>query len=243
MLRIRDWKENYEPKSGRAVQGRLRWIRLHVKLTGEGFGRIRAQNERAMECFGAWILMLELAGDRDIGERGTLPAGMSGDGHDHRQIAESIRLTLGMPDTSADAFYHAIEVLLAAGWLEEFGVAGRAGSAAVIPVTVTLPRALAAPRVPGIVADGEFEALWGRWPAKADKARAAQMWLSVVTPDNLAAVKACAERYLSSAQAASVRYCAEMGNWLDQQFRNGWSGEWAAAATEQVAGGSVFDRI
>lgn len=76
-----------------------------------------------------------------------------------------------------------------------------------------------------------FEELWKRWPRKEQRDRAFQDWLSFVTTDNEAGVIACADRYLSSDEV-DRGVVKQLFNWLEQQHRDGWTGEWPKKAEE-----------
>lgn len=72
-----------------------------------------------------------------------------------------------------------------------------------------------------------FEELWRRWPRKEQRDRAAGDWVSFVTVENESAVMACAERYLASDEVARG-VVKQFYNWLEQQHRDGWKGDWPA---------------
>ena len=70
-----------------------------------------------------------------------------------------------------------------------------------------------------------FNEIWQRWPRKEHLRRASQDWISFVTVANESAVMACAERYLASGDV-SRGAVMNLYNWLEQQHRDGWAGEW-----------------
>jgi len=79
-----------------------------------------------------------------------------------------------------------------------------------------------------------FEEFWEDYPRKQRKDAACSAWLSVVTPDNEAAVFACLKRYLASDEVARA-VVANPDKWLYEQHRNGWAGTWPTVRDRSCA--------
>jgi hypothetical protein len=96
------------------------------------------------------------------------------------------------------------------------------------------------PRVPpkAVDLDGpisqRFDELWQRWPRKEQRDRAFRDWLSFVATENESAVMACADRYLASDEV-SRGVVKHLHNWLEQQYRDRWGGDWPAARVQITA--------
>lgn len=79
-----------------------------------------------------------------------------------------------------------------------------------------------------------FDEFWASWPMKRKRDEAARAWISVVTTENEAAVFVALERFLRS--DACARGVVQLpANWIFEQARDGWAGEWPAASRGPVA--------
>jgi hypothetical protein len=77
--------------------------------------------------------------------------------------------------------------------------------------------------------DSDFHAFAESWPQNAEPNRAAQMWISVVTPENISSVMACRSRYVGSQQWLDGRV-QELWRWLQAQSQAHWGGKWPPAS-------------
>lgn len=77
----------------------------------------------------------------------------------------------------------------------------------------------------------KFPTFWERWPLKQRRDEAARAWVSLVTVDTESEVFSCLSRFLASDQAGRgvVGYAH---NWLQQQRRDNWRGDWPTAKSE-----------
>jgi hypothetical protein len=73
-----------------------------------------------------------------------------------------------------------------------------------------------------------FQEWWARYPRKTGEQVCAQLWISLVTTDNEAAVFACLGRYLASDEV-SRKVVMAPNNWLHDCSRDGWKSDWPAA--------------
>jgi len=73
-----------------------------------------------------------------------------------------------------------------------------------------------------------FEDVWQAWPKKENRDRAAQDWACYATFENERDVMACAERYLASDEVSRGEV-KQLYQWLEQQHRAGWTGNWPPA--------------
>lgn len=89
------------------------------------------------------------------------------------------------------------------------------------PCVSVIPRAV---NLDGPISE-RFDEIWQRWPRKEQRDRALRDWLSFVTAANESSVMACAERYLASDEVARG-VVKHLYNWLEQQHRDGWAGDW-----------------
>lgn len=77
-----------------------------------------------------------------------------------------------------------------------------------------------------------FEEFWQRWPRKQHRDQACRLWISVVSVEDESAVFGCLDRFLASEQAGrSVIPNPE--NWLMEQSRDRWQGDWPIRAAPQ----------
>jgi len=98
-----------------------------------------------------------------------------------------------------------------------------------------------ASKVEGAVSQ-RFDEIWQRWPRKEKRDRAFRDWCSFVTLANEAAVIACVDRYLGSDEvdrAVVKHFC----NFLEDQHRDGWAGEWPAVTSPQERRQAAEDRM
>ncbi len=82
------------------------------------------------------------------------------------------------------------------------------------------------------MAPGSSQRFWEFWelyPRKQRRDFAAAQFLSLVTVDNEAAVFECLQRYLHSDEVRRG-VITNPDKWLYEQYRNGWVGDWPAAA-------------
>lgn len=82
---------------------------------------------------------------------------------------------------------------------------------------------------------GRFEEWISVYPRKADKDAAARAWISVVTSNDEAAAFACRDRYLASDEV-SRGVVMEAANFIFQQGRNKWEGDWPKARDSPTSG-------
>lgn len=75
-----------------------------------------------------------------------------------------------------------------------------------------------------------FPEFWQRWPRKQHRDAACRLWISVVSVEDEAAVFGCLDRFLASEQAARA-IIPNPENWLLQQSRDRWQGDWPARAS------------
>jgi len=78
---------------------------------------------------------------------------------------------------------------------------------------------------------GKFDLFWEKWPFRQRKQAAIQMWLSVVSREDEHKVFACLERFLASDQASRSIF-GYADNWLANQHRDHWQGDWPPAAQQ-----------
>lgn len=97
------------------------------------------------------------------------------------------------------------------------------------PIARVMPRAADMTNPPS----DRFDEAWRLWPLKVERDAAAQAWLSVVDATVEERVLACMQRFLNSGQAKRG-VIPKFANWLFQQHRDGWAGEWPEAPTPQA---------
>jgi hypothetical protein len=76
-----------------------------------------------------------------------------------------------------------------------------------------------------------FDEVWNRWPRKEQRDRALRDWLSFVSLANEAEVLSCVDRYLGSDEVRRG-VVKQLFNFLEQQHRDGWAGDWPPARAE-----------
>ena len=90
--------------------------------------------------------------------------------------------------------------------------------------------------------DEAFRIFWNRYPLKDGENLCCQLWLSLVTPENQAAVLACLDRYLKSEQV-SRGVVKSPRNWLHDSSRDGWAADWPAANGHRKAAVGLIEEL
>ena len=104
--RIRNWDKHFESHVSRKLK-RLDWVRMPVKLDGEGYTYL-VDHANGASHLGAWLAMVEVAAGQR--ERGTIPEGIGG-----------VCATLSrMSRISVSAFEELLPRLLDLEWIEEY---------------------------------------------------------------------------------------------------------------------------
>lgn len=86
------------------------------------------------------------------------------------------------------------------------------------------------------VVSSRFAEFWERYPQRSNRASAESWWVSLVTTENEAAVFACLERFLASADVARGFVKEDPARWLQHCSQDGWETGWARARDPTAAG-------
>ena len=114
----------------------------------------------------------------------------------------------------------------------------RAESVCVSESSMFFPRKESAERKPN--ASERFAEFWDRYPLKTGMDLTCQIWLSLVTISDEAAVFACLARYLASDHVARGVVMSAR-NWLHDCARDKWAAEWPAAMKPNGPAGKMTE--
>lgn len=248
--RIRDWDKHFENAASRKLT-RLSWVAIPNKMDGEGYTAL-VEHRNGAAHLGAWYAIVEIASKQE--PRGNLPGGIT---HDLGGICRSLGRISRLPP---EVFREVIPRLLEIGWLEDFDCQnsqvhhnqqnvqekvadsadvvaddGRLAAAHRIEQNGIEEKHTHTARAP-IAADlngqtsQRFPEFWQRWPRKQHRDAACRLWISVVSVEDEAAVFGCLDRFLASEQAARA-IIPNPENWLLEQSRDRWQGDWPARAS------------
>lgn len=80
-------------------------------------------------------------------------------------------------------------------------------------------------RSPNAPPSRRFDEFWERYPAKQHSEEARAQWNALVSESDEPKVFACLDRYLAADRVARG-VVQNPENWLSDQHRGGWSGDW-----------------
>ena len=134
MLRVADWKANFEISTSRRLKTLL-WVAVPTKMTGSGYTALLDHDNGAAHL-GAWLAIIEAAAVQDI--RGMLPRAAGRDPHDIPGICRSLAR---LSRISAAVFEEAIPRLLGdeIAWLEVVDKRGNPIEVSSVPVEDEVP--------------------------------------------------------------------------------------------------------
>jgi hypothetical protein len=254
IYRVRDWSTSYENNRTRDLK-RLDWVPIPNRMDGDGYTEL-LDHPAGASHLGAWLATVQIASRCD--PRGTLLRD-GGKPHDFASLGRISRIPAAV---FAESFPRFIEI----GWLESIpnqsatlqegatipqGDAGfpQEGDASRARVPEGNGREWkgrehihSAPRAADMngIASQRFAEFWERYPRKQRKDSACQLWLSVVTVADEAAVFACLDRYVASDEVARS-VVTNPDKWLVEQHHGKWAGDWPAANGKAPRRQSVSD--
>lgn len=166
-LIIPGWDEHFENNRSREYQ-HLRWVPMPNKHDGEGYAELLLGDEKGLEDFACWILIVQVASK--CAPRGEL---LKSSGEPHTTL--SLQLKTRAP---ASAFAHAVPRLLKIGWLKDLDPISQGAAEISQPPALNRiekkrieekeeNRTAVASRTAGY--PDWFEELWNHYPRKLGK--------------------------------------------------------------------------